>query len=90
MRNEEEEYNTRMKMLLEEKSRIVKQINILLKKYKGIELEIENLEDAEFVRTGSFTFSTEIEIKITELDLLKDLIRETEGKNINLDNPNDN
>ena len=50
----------------------------------------EETEDEEFARTGIFKFKMKIDIKITEQDLLKDLVKETEGKNVSVEKPNQN
>ena len=44
--------------------------------------EKERLEDEEFARTGSCSFKMDIDITITENDMLQDLVKKTEGKNI--------
>jgi hypothetical protein len=53
----------------------------------------EETEDEHFARRGSFSSSFKVKIKVTEEDLLKDLVKKTEGKNIivaDLDNHNKN
>jgi hypothetical protein len=42
----------------------------------------QELEDEEFARTGSFTIKMDIDIEITEEDMLRHLVNETEGKMI--------
>ena len=51
---------------------------------------LERLSNEEFARTGIFDTSFSIDIKITEEDMIKDLISKTEGKNIQIEKPNNN
>lgn len=44
-------------------------------------------EDQYFQRTGIFKISLDVEIKISEVDLLKDLVKNTEGKKIPIKPP---
>lgn len=90
MSDEENEFIVKMQKLIEEKKTIVDEINRLLQRYKALEHEQDHLETEEFVRTGSVTMSFDFNIEITERDLLEDLIKKTEGKNIDIDKPNDN
>lgn len=42
----------------------------------------ERTEDDEFKRTGVFRAKIEINVTVTEEDLLKDLVKKTVGKNL--------
>lgn len=42
----------------------------------------QQIEDEEFLKTGSFTVNLSYNIKVTEEDLVKDLVKNTEGKMI--------
>jgi len=52
--------------------------------------EKEETDDERFARTGVFSTSLNIAIKITEEDMLRDLIKKTEGKNIKANEPDKN
>lgn len=54
------------------------------------EERLQRLSDEEFVRTGSSTFSFNLDIKITEKDMLRDLVNKTEGKNISINKIEEN
>jgi hypothetical protein len=54
------------------------------------EQRLERFENEEFARTGVFNANFKIEIRITERDLIKKLVDDTEGKMINPDEPSKN
>ena len=53
-------------------------------------IEIEETDDERFARTGVFCTSFNIEVTVTEEDMLRDLIKKTEGKNLKPDEPGKN
>jgi hypothetical protein len=50
----------------------------------------ERLSDEEFARTGVASFKINIDIEITEEDLLRDLVKKTEGSNIKVEKSEEN
>lgn len=78
------EYKRKMKDLLSRKEVVLQELRTLIIKLRELEAEEEELSDNEFIRTGSVSFDLDIDIVITEYDLLKDLVNRTEGINIKL------
>jgi len=69
---------------------ILKDIERLNEEYQALDREEEKLEDEELKRTGIYRTSVDIDITITDGDLVKDLIKRTERKTIIPDEPNQN
>lgn len=88
--NKAEEYLNKVKAILAEKRDILIKINLLFDRFRKIEEEEKELSDNEFRRTGMFSSTVKLNITITENDMLQDLIKKTEGKNITPEEPNTN
>ena len=50
----------------------------------------ENKKHSNFQHSGISIIKVDLDIKITEDDMLRDLVDKTEGQNIPIDNINDN
>jgi hypothetical protein len=95
MKNNHEEpemtnFERKMYEILTKKQFIIKHMERLNDEYQALDREEERLEDEEFERTGIYTSTLDFDITITEEDLIKDLIKRTEGKKIIPDEPNQN
>lgn len=83
-------YKSKIKKLINQQSKTAAKILALTKNMQEIEIEIERIHDEEFIRTGVITWSEKFEIRITYDDLLRDLVKEIEGKMIDPKEANKN
>lgn len=82
------EFEQKMEQVVSEKTKAVKKIKKWLKEYDRLNMEEERLSDEEFIRTGSCSFKLGISLKVTEDDLIRQLVKDVEGKTIKVDKPN--
>lgn len=73
------EFRKKVALLKKKKERALARLNFLVEKVEAIDKEIQDLDDAEFVRTGYYFMSFKLNIKITQEDMLRDLVKRVEG-----------
>ena len=88
--NEEDAYEQKMEVSVSRRKAIASEINNLLAEYKKLEAQEDEWDSEEFARTGAITYTLNIDIEITEEDLLRDLVKRTEGNNIKIEKSEDN